>query len=68
MACMVNRYIRIPMAGTSLESGKFVLDIRSLSNRGLIIAPGQEAIGDIMDKRSTFYTVKVCRMHSLELH
>ena len=34
------------MTQTTLESGKFVLDMGSLSHLGLIIAPGQEANWD----------------------
>ena len=48
-------YSRASMAGTSLGPWKLVPDMGSLSQWGLIIAPGQDTNGDISGVFSIFY-------------
>ena len=55
------------MARTSLGPVKFVQDKGSLSNWGLIMAPGQEANGDnFVYFLFIFYAIIVCWVYLLE--
>ena len=59
-------YSRTLMAKTSFGPWQFVREVGSSSHWGLIMAPGQEADSDNLEKSSIFYRIIVC-LYSLEL-
>ena len=62
MPVVINlKFVRSNTFGT-----KFVRDMGSSSQRGLIMATGQEAKGDNLGIFFIFYTIMVCPVYSIE--